>query len=113
MFQYTKGSEVNPPEKQTYENEAHFFSPLGQYSKKSQKRKSLASVEYRMEGKKKKCCIVYPLAAEIRGPNAMSLHHPNNFKLCGTEFVQTRRSMQATNPPIQGRKNTKVICVQE
>jgi hypothetical protein len=33
----------------------------------------------------KKCGIVYPSAAEIRGSDAMSLHHPNSFKLCGTE----------------------------
>jgi len=48
MFKYTKSSEVNPPEKQTNENGANFFSPLGQYSKKSQKRKAPASVESRM-----------------------------------------------------------------
>jgi len=35
--------------------------------------------------KKKKCGIVYPFAAETRGSNATSLHHPNSFKLCGTE----------------------------
>jgi len=31
---------------QTYDNGANFFSPLGQYSVKSQKRKVLASVEF-------------------------------------------------------------------
>ena len=50
MFKYTKSIEVTPPEKQTYENGANFFSPLGQYSVKSQKRKAPASVESRMEG---------------------------------------------------------------
>ena len=63
MFVYTKSSEVNPPEKQTYENNANFFSPMGQYSEKSQKRKALASVEFRVGGKKKKCGIVYPFVA--------------------------------------------------
>ena len=48
MCKYTKSSEVNPPEKQTDENGANFFCPLGQYSKKSQKRKALVSVESRM-----------------------------------------------------------------
>jgi len=38
-----------------------------------------------MGGKKKKCGTVYPLATETRGSNATSLHHPNSFKLCGTE----------------------------
>jgi len=36
-----------------------------------------------MGGKKKKCGIVYPFAAETRGSDATSLHHPNSFKLCG------------------------------
>ena len=68
-----------PPEKQTYKNGSTFFSPLGQYSKKSQYRKALASVEFRMGGKKKKCSIVYPFAAETRASNATSLHHLNRF----------------------------------
>jgi len=38
-----------------------------------------------MGGKKKKCGIIYPFAAETRGSNAISLHHPNSFKLYGTE----------------------------
>jgi len=37
MFKYTKSIEVNPPEKQTYENGANFFSSLDQYSKKKEK----------------------------------------------------------------------------
>jgi len=78
MLKYTKSSEVNPPEKQTYEKGANFFSPLGQYSKKSQKRNAPVSVESRT---KEKCGIVYPFAAETRGSNATSLHHPNSFKL--------------------------------
>jgi hypothetical protein len=65
------------PEKQTYEKCANFFS-LGQYSKKSQKRKAPASVEGRMGGKKKKCGTVYPLAAQT-----VSLHQPNReIKRC-------------------------------
>jgi len=44
----------------------------------------MASVESRMGGKNKKCGLVYPFAAEIRGSNATSLH-PKSFKLCGTE----------------------------
>jgi hypothetical protein len=39
------------------------ISPLGQYSK-SQKRKAPVSVESRMGGKKKKCGIVDPFAAD-------------------------------------------------
>jgi hypothetical protein len=35
----------------------------------------------RKRGKKR--AIVYPLAAETRGPNATFLHHPNSFKLLG------------------------------
>ena len=58
MFKYTKSIEVTPPEKQTYENGTNFFSPLGQYSVKSQKRKAPASVESRMGGRNKKCDIL-------------------------------------------------------
>jgi len=67
-----------------------------------------------MEGKKKKCGIVYPLAAEIRGSNAMSLHHTasNCVALKATGVHTNLQIDAATNPPIQGRKNT-VICVQE
>jgi len=54
MFKYTNSSKVNPPEKQKYENGVNFFSFLGQYSEKSQKRKALPSVESRMGGKKEK-----------------------------------------------------------
>jgi hypothetical protein len=57
MFKYIKSSEVNP-QKNKHENGANFFSPLGQYSKKSQKRKALVSVESRMGGLKKKCGII-------------------------------------------------------
>jgi len=63
---------------------AQLFSPLGQYSKKPQKRKALAFVESGLEGKKKNCGIVNPFVAETRGSNAVSLH-PNSYKLCGTE----------------------------
>jgi len=76
MFKYTKSIEVNP--QKNNEKGANFVSPLGQYYMNSQKRKPPASVESRMGGKKKKCGIVYPFAAETRGSNAMSLHHPNN-----------------------------------
>jgi len=79
MFKHTKSSEVNPPEKQTYEKGANFFSHLGQYSKKSQNGKAAASVESRMGGKKIKCGTVYPPAAETRQSNATSIHHPNRF----------------------------------
>ena len=82
-FKYTKSSEVKP-KKNKHENGANFFPPLGQ-SKKSQKRKALVSVESRKGGKKKKCGIVYPFAAETGGSNATSLRHPNSFKLRGTE----------------------------
>jgi len=71
MFQYTKGSEVNPPEK--HENGANFFSPLGQYSKKSQKKKASASVECRMGGKEQKCGTVYAFAAVTRGSSFQQL----------------------------------------
>ena len=80
-----KALKWTPRKKKNNENGAKFFSPLGQYSMKSQNRKAVASVESRMGGKKKKCDIVYPFAAETRGSNAMSLHHPDTFKLCGTE----------------------------
>ena len=68
----------------SYENGTDFFS-LGQYSKKSQKRKASGSVESRVGGEKKKCGTVYPFAAETGGSNATSLNHPNSFKLCGTD----------------------------
>ena len=75
---------------------------------KSQKRKAPASVESRMGGRNKKCGIVYPSAAEIRGSDAMSLHHPNSgtvaLKAAG---VRTNpQNNVATNLPIQGRKYT-------
>jgi len=57
MFTYTKSRYVNPPEKQTYENGANFFSPLRQYSQKSQKRTALISIEYRMGGRKKNVAL--------------------------------------------------------
>jgi len=84
MFIYTKSSEVNP-QKNKHMKMAQLFSPLGQYSKKSQNRKAVASVESRLGGKKKNCGIVYPFVAETRGSNAMSLHHLNSYKLCGAE----------------------------
>jgi len=52
-----------------------------------------------MEGKKKTCGNIYPLA----GSKAMSLQHPNSFKLYGTErnwgsYKPTERcSNQSTN----------------
>jgi hypothetical protein len=60
VFKYTKRDEINPHEKQ---NGASFFSPLGQYSKKSKTKKAPASVESRMGGRKKKCGInkIWPL----------------------------------------------------
>jgi len=80
---------------------------------KSPKRKAPASVESRMGGKKKEICDVYPFAAETRGSNAMSLHHPNTFKLCGTEsywgsYKPTERcSNQSTN---SGKKKHSHLC---
>jgi len=70
------------------------------------KRKSLASVESKMEGKKKKCGLVYHLAAEIRGSNVMSLHHPNSFKLCGTEsyWGSYKPANLCSNQSINSRK---------
>jgi len=113
MFKYTKSSAVNPQKNKMYENGANSFSSLGQYAKKSQKRKAPASVESRMGGKKKKCGTVYPWAAETRGSNAVSLHHPNSFKLCGTESYwgsytpAERCSNQSTN---LGKKKHCHLC---
>jgi len=75
-FKYIKSSEMNP-QKNKHENGTNFFCPLGHYSKKSQKRKALASVASRKGGKTKKCGTVYTFAAETRGSNAMSLYHTN------------------------------------
>jgi len=82
---------------------------------KPEKRKALTSVESRMGGKKKKCGIVYFFAAETRGSNAMSLHHPTASNCVALKATLVHTNLQkdaATNPPIQGRKST-VICVQE
>jgi len=64
-----------------------------------------------MGGKKKKCGIVYPFAAETKGLHATSL----SFKLCGTESYKGSYKPgedAASSPPTEVRKNT-VICVQE
>ena len=78
---------------------------------KSQKRKASASVEPRMGGKKKNSGIVYPTAAEMlhtyinqTASNCVAL------KVTGVHINPNKDA--ATNPPIQGRKNT-VICIQE
>ena len=67
-----------------------------------------------MGGKKKKCGIVYPFAAETRGSNATSLHETasNCVALKDTGVHTNPQKDAATSPPIQGRKNM-VICVQE
>jgi len=69
-----------------------------------------------MEGKKKKCGNIYPLAAETRGSNAMSLHHSNSFKLYGTErdWALYKLTERRSNQSMNSRKKKKpVICVQE
>jgi hypothetical protein len=56
-----------------------------------------------MAGKIKKCSNVYPFAAENRVSNDMTQHHPNGFKVCGSEsywgsYKPTEKcSNQATN----------------
>jgi len=99
MFKYTKSSEVNPPEKQTYENGANFFSPLGQYSKESQKRKAPASAESRKGGKKKKCGIVYPFATDQMLHPYMIQTASNSvaLKATGVHTNPQRCSTQSTN----------------
>ena len=71
-------------------------------------RKAPASVESRMGGRNKECGIVYPSAAEIRGSDAMSLHQTaSNCVALKAAGVRTNpQNDAATNPPIQGRKNT-------
>ena len=100
----------------TYENGANFYlSHLGQYSKKSQRRKVLASVESSMGRKNKKCGIVYPSVAETRGSDVTSLRHQTASHwaaLKATGVPTNPQNDAATNPPVGGRKST-VICVQE
>ena len=102
---YTKSIEVNPPEKQTYENGANFFSPLGQYSLKSQKRKAPVSVESRKGGRNKKCDILGCWPRRCRqidqstGRNVqddlnLHQHHCENFTDCCPET--SARNCQST-----------------
>ena len=104
MFKYTKSIEVNP-----HKNK---HMKMGQYSMKSQKRKAPASVESRMGGRNKKCVIVYPSAAETRGSDAMSLHHQNSFKLCGTEscWGSYKPTERCSNQSTNSRKKNTHFC---
>jgi hypothetical protein len=86
MFKYNKSIEVNPHRNKNVRKWHKLFLPSGKLFQKSQKKKALVSLQSRMEGnKEKKSGIVYPLAAETRGSNATSLHHPKSFKLRGSE----------------------------
>ena len=97
---------------QTYENGTNLFSPLGNYSKKSQKRKALASLESRMGGKKrKKVTLLLKLGDKMLRPYIIET--ASKCVAMKADGVHTNLQKDAaTNPPIQGTKYT-VICVQE
>jgi hypothetical protein len=86
MFKYNKSSEVKLHRNKNIRKWHKLFLSFGKLFQEATKRKALASLESRMGGKRergKERAIVYPLAAETRGSNATSLHHPNSFKLHG------------------------------
>jgi len=81
---------------------------------KSQNRKALASVKFRMGGKKKKCGIIYPFAAKTRGSNATSLRHPHSFKLYGNERnCGSYKPTERYSNQFKEEKTNTVTCVQE
>ena len=94
---------MNPPEKQTYQNSAKFFSPLRQYSKRSPKRKGLASVQSRMGGKKKKCglssLLLLKLWEQMLCPY-INQTATNCVALKATGVHTNPQNDAATNPPI-------------
>ena len=89
------------PQKNTYENGANIFSPLGQYSMKSQNRKALASVEPRVEGEKKKnvafsTCLLLNLGDQMLGPYIIQTAS-NCMALKGTGVHTSLQKDAATN----------------
>jgi len=86
------------------------FSLLWESFIKSQKRKASASAESRIGGKKKKCGIVYPFAAETRGSNAMSPHQKASN--CGTEsyWGSYKPTKSCSNQPTNSRKKNTHLC---
>jgi hypothetical protein len=57
---------------------------------KSQKIKAPASAESMMEGKKNKCGIIYPFAAETRGSNATSLQTHRKMQQAIYQFKEEK-----------------------
>lgn len=87
----------------------NFFFPLGQYSVKSQKRMAPASVESRMGGRNKNVALSTLLLLKL-GDQMLCPYIIQTASNCvALKAAGVRTKLQndaATNPPIQGRKNT-------